>query len=80
MMPSNVQHTVKRYYHLYKKLYDREPRGVRVIDSEFVIVNDTQIRISDLEMLTQQLEKEYQATRQQQRSVIKRLINWFRQS
>lgn len=79
-MPSKMQRVVTKYLQLYKQLYNREPKDIRVIDEEFVIVNDTQIRLADLEMLTQQLEQEYQSIQNKHRSVVKRLINWFRQS
>ncbi len=78
-MQSYTQRTVHKYNQLYKKLYDREPRGFHVVNDEFVIVNDTQIRVTDLEMLNQQLEDEYQAQQKQRRSAITRLIKWLKQ-
>lgn len=80
MMQSQIKQIAKKYHYLYQKLYDREPRGFRVLSEEFVIVNDMQIRLSDFEQLTRQLEEEYRSKQQSQKSVITRLIKWFKQT
>lgn len=80
-MRSDIQKTITRYIQLYEALYDRQPKDVRVIDGEFILINNTQIRLADLKQLTQQLQHEYDAKRRQQRqqrSTIQRLINFFR--
>jgi hypothetical protein len=77
-MRSELQSTVFRYNQVYKKLYNREPRSFRVLNDEFVIVNDMQIRISDLKDLTMRLEEEYQSQQEKQRGAIKRIIGWLR--
>lgn len=70
--------TVTKYVDLYRKLYQRDPKDVRILNSEFVMVNDTQIRISDLDLLIEQLEQEYRAEQKKKRSTIMKLIGWFR--
>jgi len=80
-MRSDAQKTINRYIYLYKSLYDREPKDVRFLNADFLIVNNTQIRLDDLEQLNQQLEREYEVKRQKERatrSAIHRLINFFR--
>ncbi|MEM6281977.1 MAG: hypothetical protein AAF787_07270 [Chloroflexota bacterium] len=77
-MSSRTQSIVLRYNHLYRQLYNRDPRGLRVLNSKFVIVNETKIRIEDLEQLNTQLEAEYNARQQEKRSTIMRLIGWLR--
>jgi CO dehydrogenase/acetyl-CoA synthase alpha subunit len=75
-MPANS--TIERYIDLYRKLYNREPRDLQQINKDFVVVNEMQIRIQDLELLTRQLEKEYKAKQEKKRSTILKLVNWFR--
>jgi CO dehydrogenase/acetyl-CoA synthase alpha subunit len=69
---------IERYSELYQKLYQRDPKGLRQISQDFVVVNEMQIRIQDLELLTRQLEKEYRAEQQKKRNNILKLVNWFR--
>ncbi len=81
MMRSDIQKTITQYVQLYEALYDRQLKDVRIIDGEFILVNNTQIRLGDLKQLTQQLQQEYDAKRRQERkkrSTIQRLINFFR--
>lgn len=75
-MPAND--TIERYIELYRKLYNREPKGLRQINNDFVIINEMQLRMQDLELLTRQLEKEYKAQQEKKRSTILRLVGWFR--
>jgi len=75
-MPAN--NTIERYIELYRKLYNREPKGLRQISNDFVVVNEMQLRMKDLELLTRQLEKEYKAQQEKKRSTILRLVGWFR--
>ena len=44
-MRSDIQKTITRYIQLYEALYDRQPKDVRIIDGEFILVNNTQIRL-----------------------------------
>jgi uncharacterized protein YoxC len=77
---THTQSIVLKYNQLYQKLYKREPRGLRIINNEFVIVNETKIRVSDLEQLNIRLEEEYTAQQKQKRNNIQRLIGWLRKS
>lgn len=76
-MSPETHPTVVKYRDLYRKLYNREPKGFRNVDRDFVIVNETKIRISDLEALTAQLEQEYRQMQKTQRNTLLKLVNWF---
>ncbi len=80
MARSDLQSAVSRYNQVYKKLYNREPRSFRVLNDEFVVVNDMQIRLADLKDLTVRLEEEYQTQQEKQRGAIKRIIGWLRKA
>lgn len=63
------------YTETYKKLYKRSPKDLQVIDKDWVIVNGARMRVSDLAVLTQQLQQQYKI---EKRGVIMRLVNWFK--
>jgi hypothetical protein len=67
------------YAEAYQKLYKRTPKDLRALDSNWVVVNGARIRVSELEYLTKQLQQEYMQSRAEQRSIVNRLLNWFKQ-
>lgn len=69
---------VAHYTEAYQRLYKREPRDLRMIDSEWVIVNGAQMRLHELEYLTQQLQLEYRAGLEKRKNVVQRLVKWFK--
>jgi predicted patatin/cPLA2 family phospholipase len=77
-MSPATQQIVEHYTDAYQKLYNREPRDIRMVDSEWIIVNGARMRVNELESLTHQLRAEYQQGREEKRSVVQRLVKWFK--
>ena len=77
LSPEYVMHS---YASAYEKLYKRRPRDLRAVDSNWVIVNGARMRINELEILTKQLQMEYKQSMVSKRSVVSRLIGWFKNS
>jgi hypothetical protein len=71
---------IQKYTDLYRKVYHTEPRSVQRVDHEFVMVNDMLMKMTDLELLNHELEKEYRKQRYKQRNAVFRLINWLKRS
>jgi hypothetical protein len=67
------------YAEAYQKLYKRMPKDLRALDSNWVVVNGARMRVSELEYLTKQLQQEYMQSVAERRSIVNRLLNWFRQ-
>lgn len=77
-MTSQSEQVLLHYTNAYQKLYNRNPKDLRVIDNEWVIINGARMRVSELEHLTLQLENEYSQTIEEKRSVVMRLLRWFK--
>lgn len=76
---STPERVMYDYVQAYEKLYNRHPRDLRVLDNDWLVVNGARMRVSELEMLTNQLQTEYkQTTNQQQRRIVSRLIKWLK--
>lgn len=73
--PENVMFN---YAHAYEKLYNRRPRDLRAVDSDWVIVNGARMRLAELEHLTKQLQMEYSQTISNKRNLVSRLVKWFK--
>lgn len=69
---------MSHYAEAYQKLYHRVPRDLRALDNDWVIVNGARMRVTELEYLTQQLQLEYRQGLAQKRSILDRLIKWFK--
>lgn len=67
------------YADAYQKLYKRMPKDLRALDGNWVIVNGARIHVSELEFLTNRLQQEYTRAQEQKRSLVNRLIGWFKQ-
>lgn len=78
MMSQSPEILMHNYAQAYEKLYNRRPRDLRAVDSEWVIVNGARMRLNELEHLTQQLQLEYRETLSNKRNVVARLIKWFK--
>lgn len=76
--PLVAEQTVLQYVQAYERLYSRRPRDVRVLNQEWVIVNGAQIRVGELEHLTRQLVLEYNQSMAQRKSIVLKLLNFFR--
>jgi hypothetical protein len=66
------------YTDAYSKLYNRLPKDLRALDHEWVIVNGARMRVSELEYLTHQLQQEYKQGLTEKRSMVHRLLGWFK--
>ena len=67
------------YAEAYQKLYKRMPKDLRALDSNWVVVNGARMRVSELEYLTKQLQQEYMQSLAERRSIVNRLLHWFKQ-
>lgn len=75
MTPEVVIH---KYTEAYRKLYRRFPRGLQAVDNEWVEISGVRMRLVELEYLTQQLQREYQQGLIERRSMVSRLVKWFK--
>ncbi len=75
----SAERAVLLYADAYKKFYKRLPRELRAIDHNWVIVNGARVQASELEYLTAHLLQAYNRNNVQKRSLVTRLIHWFRQ-
>jgi hypothetical protein len=69
---------MRNYAEAYEKLYNRRPRDLRAVDGDWVVVNGARMRLNELEHLTKQLQLEYKQSLDNRRSVVSRLIKWFK--
>jgi hypothetical protein len=70
---------IAHYSEAYQKLYNRSPRDIQNLDNGWVIVNGARMKISELEYLTGQLQQEINQDLLKRRSVVTRLLRWFKQ-
>ena len=73
-----TERIVSHYAEAYQKLYKREPRDLRMVDNDWVIVNGARMRIRELQYLTEQLQQEYNQGLEDRKSVVQRLVKWFK--
>jgi hypothetical protein len=78
MLAVHSEKVVNLYAEAYEKLYNRKPKDMHIIDQEWVIVNGARMRVSELEFLTKQLQQEYAQGVADKRTMIDRLVKWFR--
>jgi hypothetical protein len=74
----NSEKVMLHYAEAYQKLYKRTPRDLRAVDNDWVIVNGARMRVTELEYLTRQLQQEYRQGLSEKRSVVARLVQWFK--
>lgn len=80
MEAASEQRVLSHYTEAYQKLYNRRPRELRPLENGWVLVNGARMRLTELEYLTIQLQREYnQENVEQRRSVVNRLLKWFKQ-
>ena len=77
-MAHSPEHVMRNYAEAYEKLYNRRPRDLRAVDGNWVIVNGARMRINELEILTHQLQMEYHQSISGKKSIVSRLIKWFK--
>jgi hypothetical protein len=78
-MEISSEQAMMHYADAYQQLYDRRPKDLRALDDGWVVVNGARMRVSELEHLTVQLQREFNQGRDQRRSVVTRLLKWFQQ-
>lgn len=75
---SNTEQIMNHYVEAYQKLYNRKPKDLRPLENGWVIVNGARMRIAELPFLTAQLQLEYKQGIEERRSVVTRLLGWFK--
>jgi hypothetical protein len=79
MMDGLSDTILSHYSEAYQKLYNRRPKELRQLENGWVQVNGARMRLTELEYLTIQLQREYNQGNEERRSVVNRLLKWFRQ-
>lgn len=79
-MDLSSEKALMRYSEAYQLLYNRKPRDLRTLENGWVIVNGARMRAAELDYLTVQLQNEYNKGLEQRRSVVHRLLKWFKQN
>lgn len=77
-MAPHMERVMQNYLEAYEKLYHRIPQDVRALDENWVVVNGARMRLVELEYLTEQMQREYTQSLEDQRGLVKRLIKWFK--
>jgi len=80
MMEQTAEQSMVLYSNAYMKLYNRRPKDLRALDNGWVIVNGARMQVSELDYLTTQLMHEYSQGMEQKRSIVNRLLKWFKQN
>lgn len=79
-MDISPEKALLRYAEAYQRLYNRRPKDLRTLENGWVIVNGARMRVMELEYLTAQLQTEYRHGLEQRRSVVQRLLKFFKAS
>lgn len=77
-MELRSEKVLSHYVTAYQKLYNRIPKDLHAVDNDWVVVNGAKMRVTELENLTRQLQQEYAQGLEQKRSIVTRLLNWFK--
>jgi len=78
MTDVNIEQAMFHYLDAYQKLYKRQPKDLRALTSDWVLINGAQMSVNDLKQLTRQLQLEYQQGLEKRRNLVNRLIGWFK--
>ncbi len=78
-MDISAEKAMIHYADAYQKLYNRRPHDLRALENGWVIVNGARMRVTELEYLTTQLQREYNQGNEDRRSVVTRLLKWLKQ-
>ena len=78
-MALSSEKALLRYSEAYQRLYNRKPRDLRTLENGWVIVNGARMRVTELDYLTAQLQTEYRQGLEQRRTVVQRLLKFFKQ-
>ena len=77
-MEQAAKRVIINYARAYNQLYNRMPNDLRILNADWVIVNGARMKVTELEYLTKRLQQEYVQGLEQRRSVVSRLIRWFK--
>ncbi|HVU12235.1 MAG TPA: hypothetical protein VHD90_13205 [Phototrophicaceae bacterium] len=77
-MQISAEQAMSGYADAYQKLYKRMPKDLRALDGNWVVVNGARIQASELQLLTTRLQQEYKQAQDQKRSLVNRLVKWFK--
>lgn len=78
-MDIQSQQILAHYTRAYQQLYKRTPKDLRLLGEGWVSINGARMRVTELAFLTQQLELEYNQEIVERRSIVNRLLRWFKQ-
>ena len=78
-MQITAEQALRGYASAYQKVYKHMPKDLRALDGNWVVVNGARIQANELQYLTARLEQEYAQLQEQKRSLINRMIKWFKQ-
>ncbi len=72
-----IEKAMARYLEVYLALYQREPKELRDLGDNWVLVNGARMSVEELENLADELNREYQQVLANKRSIVKKLLGWF---
>lgn len=72
-----VENAMARYRIIYRLLYGRAPGELRALGNNWVLVNGARMTVDEFENLADGLNREYQQSLANRRSVVKKLLNWL---
>lgn len=78
-MDIQSQQILAHYTWAYQQLYKRTPKDLCLLGEGWVSINGARMRVNELAFLTQQLELEYNQEMVERRSIVNRLLRWFKQ-
>jgi hypothetical protein len=73
----NTEKSMARYLEIYQSLYRRAPSELRDLGGDWVLVNGARMTLTELDQLTEQLQRELQQEQARKRNLVKRLLTWF---
>lgn len=78
-MQITSEQAMQSYVNAYAKLYNCQPKDLRTLDIDWVMVNGARMHATELLYLTAQLVLEYKKGQERKKSIVNRLIGWFKQ-
>lgn len=76
-MEQSADQLIVNYADAYERLYQRQPRELRRLEGDWVLVNGAQMRLSELVFLTEQIQLQLGEKTAERRSLVIRLLKWF---
>jgi hypothetical protein len=72
-----VEKVMARYQEVYQALYHREPKELRDLGNNWVLVNGARMSVEELDSLTEELHREYLQYVTNRRNIVRKLLSWF---